>query len=208
MERFAIAPDGTTPLCNHTHSLYIRPMKARDMACLLLVSLAVLMAVLLVSCRRADSSIPTSENELPDMELHDADYTLGKDLAFSSPDDPVVMHAGMITIYSTGRDTVLTEVSFRQGDKMEGSCRSASVSSDNNSATLTGDVTIRLDNDGTLVTITSQEVVWNGEDNSLLCTGEVLVTYGDGTVIHAEGFSASMDDNRYEFGRILEGKLE
>ncbi len=178
------------------------------MACLLLVSLVALGTLVLTSCSRKSTTIPVGETELPDMEIHDADYTLGKDLEFSGPDDPVIMHAALITIYSTGRDTVLSEVSFRQGDAMEGRCDNALVAQDNNSATLKGNVRISLDNDGTRVDIESDEVIWSGTDNTLLCNGLVKVKYGDGTDILAELFSASLDEGRYEFGRVLEGKLE
>ncbi len=163
---------------------------------------------LCISCGKSGSSIPIGETELPDMELRNADYTLAEALADASPDDPLFMHAALISIYSTGKDTVLTDVSFRQGTSMSGRCKSASVSSDNNKAILSGDVFVDIDNDGTKVSIESQEMQWNGDENTLLCKGEVIVTYGDGTRIHAEGFSASMDENRYEFGKILEGTLE
>ena len=178
------------------------------MACLLLVGLFVLTFALLSSCKKAEGSVPVGESELPDMELRNADYTVGDDFAGISPDDPMYLHAALITIYSTERDTVLTEVSFSQGGNMSGKCRNASVSSDNGKAILSGDVVVKIDNDGTLFTIESQEVEWDVEQNILLCTGEVTVTYGDGTKIHAEGFSADINENKYEFGKILEGKLE
>lgn len=141
------------------------------------------------------------------MVLRNADYTLGENVAGASPEKPIVMHASLITIYGKGQDTVLTDVSFKQGDSLSGSCKTARVSSDNKSAVLSGDVLIRMDNDGTEVIIESQSIEWNGDDNTLLCTSLVSVTYGDGTKIKAEGFSASMDEDRYEFGRILEGTL-
>lgn len=182
-------------------------MKARYMACLLLVGLSMFSLSLCISCKRAESSIPIGEREHPDMELHNADYTLGENVAGASSENPLYMHAALISIYSTGRDTVLSEVSFHQGQSMSGRCKSASVSADNDKATLSGDVFVEMDNDGTKVTIESQEIEWDGKENTLFCNGEVVVTYGDGTKIHAELFSADMDENRYEFGRILEGTL-
>ena len=132
------------------------------------------------------------------MELRNADYTLGGNASKSGSDEPFMIHASLITIYGKGRDTILEGVTFSQGRRMDGSCLKASVSSDNKKATLSGDVLIRIDNDGTKVTIRTQGIEWNGDDNTFLCTQEVDVTYGDGTVIRAEGFSASMDDNRYD----------
>lgn len=182
-------------------------MKARDMACLLLVGLSVLCIFLCISCSRESSNLPESRIEIPEMELHDADYTMGQNVAGASSDNPMVMHASLITIYGKGQDTILTDVSFRQGDNLSGSCKEAHVSSDNKKAVLSGDVQVRMVNDGTEVTIESQRVEWDGDENTLLCNSTVSVSYGDGTKIRAEGFSASLDEDRYEFSRILEGTL-
>ena len=182
-------------------------MKARDMACLLLVGLSVLCIALCASCSRESSDFSSSKLEIPDMELRNADYTLGENVAGASSDNPIVMHAALIAIYGKGHDTVLTDVSFTQGDRLSGRCKQASVSSDNNKAVLSGDVVVHMDNDGTQVTIESQSIEWNGDENTLLCTSLVSVSYGDGTKITAEGFSASMNEDRYEFSRILEGTL-
>jgi LPS export ABC transporter protein LptC len=176
-------------------------MKAGNMACLLLASLLVLL--LGASCSRAGSDqIPIGEQELPDMEMRDAWYTLSQD-----SDDPMVMHASQITIYKTDRDTVLENVSFTQGTKLSGSCDHASVATDNKHATLTGKVQIHKEDGENSVTIVSEDIVWDGEENTFTCEGEVLVTYGDGTQIRAAGFSAAFDENLYEFGSILEGTL-
>ena len=134
------------------------------------------------------------------MVMKDAVYTLSQ-----KDDSPMVMQAELISIYGTGRDTVLENVSFRRGDSLEGSCAKATVSSDNNHATLSGNVRVKMtDNDSTTV-IETDSVVWDGTDSSLMCSGEVTVSYGDGTRIKAEGFSAVADENLYEFGTILEG---
>jgi LPS export ABC transporter protein LptC len=183
-------------------------MKARDMACLLLVGLSVLCMTLCISCSRVQGDVPFEEQEIPDMQLVNADYTLGGNSAGTGSSEPVVMHASLITIYGKGKDTVLENVSFRQKTKMSGSCARATVSSDYKKAVLSGDVFVDLNNDGTQVTIETQRVEWDGKENTLLCEGEVKVTYGDGTVIRAEGFSATMDEDRYEFSRILEGKID
>jgi len=182
-------------------------MKTRDMACLLLVTLSVLCIAFFASCSRESSDFEASQLEIPDMELHDADYILGENVAGASSDNPMVLHAALISIYGKGHDTVLTDVSFSQGKKLSGGCKTASVSSDNKRAVLSGDVHVSMDNDGTQVTVESQSIEWDGDKNTLLCTSLVSVTYGDGTKITAEGFSASMNEDRYEFSRILEGTL-
>ena len=166
------------------------------MACLLLV------ALLMVSCgNTSEASIPVGEQELPDMVLRNSSYTLAR-----GSDEPMMMDAKTITIYSTGRDTVLEDVSFRQNPDLSGSCKSAVVSKDNSKAELKGDVTIHKAGDEE-ITISAQSLVWNNSDNSVVCDGEVLVEYGDGAHIRAIGFSALLDDNKYEFSTVLEGTL-
>lgn len=173
-------------------------MKATHMACLLLVFLVILTAA---SCSRTGSGgIPIGEQELPDMILEDAEYTLSQ-----KDDSPMVMQASLISIYGSGRDTVLENVSFKRGSTLSGSCGKAVVSSDNRHATLSGVVRIELVDNGSTSVIETPDIIWDGTDNSLTCTGEVTVTYGDGTRIRAAGFSAVVDENLYEFGTILEG---
>jgi len=156
------------------------------------------------SCSRSESDeIPIGEQELPDMEMSNAWYTLSQD-----SDSPLVLHASHITIYKSDRDTTLEEVSFTQGDELSGSCDHASVSSNNKHATLYGGVHIHKDDAENSVTIDCQDIIWDGDENTFLCEGEVLVSYGDGTRIRAMGFSAAFDENLYEFGSILEGTLE
>jgi hypothetical protein len=64
---------------------------------------------------------------------------------------------------------------------------------------------VKLTDDDNTTVIEADSVVWDGNDNSLMCSGEVTVSYGDGTRIRAKGFSAVADENLYEFGTILEG---
>ena len=168
------------------------------MACFLL---AVLLILSLASCSRSGSGeIPIGEQELPDMVMKDAVYTLSQ-----KDDSPMVMQAGLISIYGTGRDTVLENVSFSRGISLVGNCAKATVSSDNKHATLSGNVWVKLTDDDNTTVIEADSVVWDGNDNSLMCSGEVTVSYGDGTRIRAKGFSAVADENLYEFGTILEG---
>ena len=87
---FAIAP----------FPLYIVFMKTPHMACFLL---ALLLTIVMVSCSRSGSGeIPIGEQELPDMVMKDAVYTLSQ-----TDESPMVMQASLISIYGTGRDTEL-----------------------------------------------------------------------------------------------------
>lgn len=171
------------------------------MACLLLYVL--LLVFICVSCTKtAAESVPIGERELPDMEMRNATYTLAR-----GSDEPLVMQAAAITIYKGNRDTVLEGVTFRQGSDLSGSADLATVNSDNTRAELSGNVTlVKTGDDG--ITVKAGNLVWNKDDNSVFCEGEVLVTYGDGTVIRAIGFSGLPDESLYEFSTILEGRLE
>lgn len=172
-------------------------MKTKDMACLLLYVL------LLVSCTRAVSdSIPIGERELPDMVMKNASYTMAR-----GSDEPVVMQASLITVYKGNRDTELEKVTFRRGEDLSGYADFAKVDPEGSRAELSGNVRLEKTGEETM-TIQAQNLVWNNGDNSVLCEGEVFVTYGDGTSIRAVGFSGLPDENRYEFSTILEGNLE
>lgn len=178
-------------------------MKAGHMACLLLAALTLLCLSSLVSCKKVPGSIPIGEQELPDMVLRDARYILGQD-----NEDALVMQAKTITIYKAERDTTLEKVSFSRGSTLSGSCRKAVIAPDNKHATLSGEVTIHQSDDDNDTTIIAQEIVWDDEENTILCEGYVTVIYGDGTTIRAEHFYAAFDENLYEFGRIIEGTME
>ena len=177
-------------------------MKSGHMACLLL-ALLLLCLTSMVSCSRISSDIPIGEQELPDMVLNDARYILGQE-----KEDPLVMQARTITIYKTEKGTTLEDVSFSRGEGLYGSCGKAVINSDNNHATLSGGVTIHQSDDDNDTTIVADEIVWDEEENSIQCEGEVLVTYGDGTTIRAYHFYAAFDENLYEFGSIIEGTME
>ena len=178
-------------------------MKVRHMACLLLVGLFFICPMILVSCKKLPSSIPIGEQELPDMVLTDARYVLGQE-----DEDPLIMTASSMTIYKTERDTVLENVTFSRGTTLSGTCGHASIKSDNRHAVLSGGVTIHQVDGDNDTTIQAEEIIWDEDENSIICEGEVLVIYGDGTRIRAERFSALFDDNRYEFGKIIEGTFE
>ena len=178
-------------------------MKSGHMACLLLAALTILFLFAMVSCSKISSGIPIGEQELPDMVLQDAKYILGQE-----NENPLIMQAKTITIYKTERDTTLEKVSFSRGDNLSGSCNLAVINSDNNHAVLSGDVTIHKSDSDNNITIETQEIVWDDEENTITCEGEVLVIYGDGTRIRAERFYAAFDEDLYEFGRIIEGTME
>ena len=69
-------------------------MKARDMACLLLVVLSLLCMALLLSCSRTASSVPIGEQELPDMELRDADGRVVEERHLTLEDAEPILRTG------------------------------------------------------------------------------------------------------------------
>lgn len=175
------------------------------MARILLASLFSFSVLLLCAgCSKAGTdSIPIGEQELPDMVLHDATYTLGQ-----PSEKPMVMKAATIEIYSSSRGTMLADVSFTREGELSGSCSTAAVSQDNDHAVLSGNVVMTV-TAGTSdpVTIEAENLVWDDSTSSVWTTDEVSLTYADGTSIKAIGFSAVFTENLYEFSQILEGRI-
>ena len=181
----------------------------------------------LTSCTKdSTAGVPLGEQELPDMVLNEARYTLGR-----PGEAALVMTAKTMTVYKGSKGTILEDVTFRQDAKetateeegpaidesengeadkarsgIEGSCRTATIDEDGEKATLTGDVVIHsYDND---LTIMADSVEWDNGAMTIQTTGKVYIEYGDGTRIAAEGFSAILDEDDFEFGRITEGTVQ
>ncbi len=176
-------------------------MKFKKLACLLLVHL---LLITLFSCSsKENATIPLGEQELPDMVLEQAQYTLGM-----SGEDALIMNAKTMTVYKSEKGTILEDVHFRQDseDGLEGSCDIATLDEAGEKATLSGNVTIYRQSDN--LTINASSIEWDNKEKSLKSTGEVAVSYEDGTQIVAEGFSALLDKNDFEFGKILEGVIK
>ncbi|MCF0261804.1 MAG: LPS export ABC transporter periplasmic protein LptC [Sphaerochaetaceae bacterium] len=173
-------------------------MNIKDMAYLLLISLFMLFCT---SCSKADAtSIPFTEQELPDIVMHNASYTLGQ-----PSEDPLTMKAQTITIYNSNKGTILEGVSFTKGQDFYGSCDKATTDKDNTYAQLSGNVVIYQNKDN--ICIQAQNVTWNKEDQSIYSSGEVLVSYQDNSTIRAIGFSALLSENLYEFSEVLGGTI-
>lgn len=169
-----------------------------------IVKSLVLLVLLVVFCScniKDDKNIPLAEQELPDMILKDATYTLGK-----PNEEPLTMKARSITIYNNEKGTLMDDVSFTSGNKLQGSCDKASVSSDSNKATLEGNVKIFKNDDN--ISIQAQSLRWDNDKMTIDTDGEVFVSYEDGTQIRAKGFAAQLDINLYEFSEIIEGRFE
>ncbi len=137
------------------------------------------------------------------MVLKQAQYTLGM-----TGEVALIMNAETMTVYKSEKGTVLEDVHFRQDseDGLEGSCDIATLDETGEKATLSGNVTIYRQSDNLIINATSIE--WDNQKRSLKSNGEVLVFYEDGTQIIAEGFSALLDENDFEFGKILEGTIK
>lgn len=186
-------------------------MTDRQMAHFLLVSLSKmpLMLFLLfllfisVSCSKStNETTPLGEQELPDMILEDAQYTLGR-----PNEDALIMKAARIEIYRNEKGTTLENVEFWQNNSngFRGSCSLAETNQDNNHAVLTGNVEISRESDN--IQIYAQNIEWNNDQKSLQTTGVVKVVYGDGTEIEAQGFYAELDKNLFEFESIIRGTI-
>lgn len=183
-------------------------MTNRKLAHFLLASfLKVFLVFLLfvcVSCSKATTqSVPLGEQELPDMILEEAQYTLGK-----PNEDALLMEASKIEIYKSSKGTIMENVKFQQAsqDGFEGSCASAQIDENSNHAILSGSVEIRRESDN--LQIYAQSIEWDNDEKTLQTTGTVLVVYEDGTEIEAQGFFANLDENNFEFGSITRGTIK
>ncbi len=177
-------------------------MKFKKLAYLLLAS--IFLTTLLISCSsKGNETVPLGEQELPDMILEDVQYTLGR-----TGEDALIMNAKSMTVYKSEKGTILEDVRFKQDNEsgLEGSCEIATLDEDREKATLSGNVTIYRQADN--LTINASSIEWDNKERSLKSNGEVSVFYEDGTQIIAEGFSAYLDENDFEFGKILEGIIK
>ena len=180
-------------------------MAQRKLARLLLMCL--LSATLLAqftSCAKGEAQeIPLGEQELPDMVLYNAQYTLGR-----PNEGALLMTANTMTVYQGAKGTVLEDVRFKQNgeDGIDGSCEAATIDENGEKATLTGNVEIQRKSDDLL--ITAKDIEWDNETMTLDAKGEVVVVYGDGTRVVAQGFSAVLEEDDFEFGRIVEGVVK
>lgn len=157
----------------------------------------------LVSCSKATTeTTPLGEQELPDMILEDAQYTLGR-----PNEDALIMKATKIEIYKSEKGTTLDEVQFWQDSQngFTGSCDLAQIDEDNNHAILTGNVKIIRESDN--LQIYAQSIEWDNEEMKLQTNETVKVIYQDGTEIEAQGFYAKLDENLFEFGEIIRGTI-
>lgn len=180
--------------------MYIQHMTNRKLAHFLLVSFLA-MFFCLVSCSKETSeSIPLGEQELPDMILENAQYTLGR-----PNEDALLMEASKIEIYNNSKGTIMENVKFKQNseDGFEGTCGHALIDEEANHAILSNDVEIKRESDN--LQIYAQSIEWDNDEMTLQTTGTVLVLYEDGTEIEAQGFFANLEENNFEFGSITRG---
>ena len=166
-----------------------------------------LFVFLLFSCSSEETQLSTPKltEEVPDMILYNALYTLGK------PDrSPLTMRSELITIYEDEALTTLQEPSFTQKNfntgeiEIEGSCGYAESRNDQN-VTLSKGVKLTKKSDN--VTIECNELIWDDQNRSLYTDSTVHLTYEDGSEITVNGFTAYLDDNIYEFKKIIEGRF-
>jgi len=178
-------------------------MAYKKLAYLLLIALLIALLLCITSCSVAESAnIPLGEQELPDMILDNAQYTLGR-----PNEGALIMAAIKMTVYKD-KETQLEQVTFKQvGENgIEGSCDIALLDENGEKATLIGNVTLNRQSDD--LTINAQSIEWDNETMSLKTTGIVSVIYGNGTQVEAEGFSAILDEDNFEFGRIIKGVVQ
>lgn len=153
------------------------------------------------SCRKAETQVIKAEGVLPDMVLEKATYVFGR------PDNsPLIISADRITVYNSSSEVSFEGLSFSQEDgKLSGTCDSGK-SFDEKRIYLTGSVEIL--NSEKDVRISASEVIWDDTDKSITSDGVVSVVFEGKNTITAEGFSANINENIYEFERITEGRFD
>lgn len=184
--------------------MYICPMNKKTVGTAVYLFFSLFLILCTVSCSRTGLEKAVTDEELPDMIMTDASYTLGK------PDrTPLRMQAKTIIIYSERNRTVLEMPVFTQKAKdsdeieLEGSCMRAE-SFDNEKVTLEGNVRVLKKSDN--VTIECDNLIWDDKTSSLSTDGLVMLSYKDGTSMKARGLKALLDSDTYEFTEILEGR--
>lgn len=134
---------------------------------------------------------------MPDLILREATYTFGQ------PDrNPLTLNAEEISIWQDTR-TAMKKVVFNQNDELTGTCDEA-TSSDNKRVNLKGNVKLSKVTDN--VKIECDSLNWDDDTQTISSDGLVSLVYKDGTEITAEGFSALLEENKYEFKKIVEGR--
>ena len=168
------------------------------------LALMLLLLFVFVSCSKTSTteSVPLGEQELPDMLLEKAQYTLGR-----PNEDALIMEASSIEIYKSSKGTILEDVQFWQDseDGFRGSCGHAQVNEASTHAILSENVEVIRESDN--LHIYAQDLEWDNAKMTLQTQGTVSVVYGDGTEIEAEGFFAQLDENNFEFGSITRGTI-
>lgn len=142
-----------------------------------------------------------SSGILPDIIMENATYVFGR------PDNsPLIISADKITVYNSTSEVIFENLSFSQEDgKLSGSC-SNGHSYNEEEIYLSGNV--ELFNSEDEARISAEEVIWNDEDKTIASDGTVTVVFEEENTITAEGFSANINRNSYEFDRIIEGRFE
>lgn len=154
------------------------------------------------SCKKSSGVIPQSEQDLPDMILHNATYVYGQ------PDrKPLVLQASEISVWNKENKTEIKDITFYQGKdgdiELSGTCDRA-ISYNNNQVLLQGNVKLYKTTDE--VNIECDSIKWDDEKQSISTDGIVFLTYQDGTHIQAEGFKALLKEDSYSFGKIIKGR--
>lgn len=167
-----------------------------------LASLIIFLLFGFSACKKSSGIIPQSEQDLPDMILHNATYVYGQ------PDrKPLMLQASEILVWNKDNKTEISDISFYQGKdddiELSGTCDCA-VSYSNNQVTLKGNVKLYKTTDK--VKIECESIKWDDEKQSISTDGIVFLTYQDGTEIEAEGFKALLKEDSYSFGKIIKGR--
>ncbi len=162
--------------------------------------------LLLTSCsfRQGDEG----EHEkavLPDIILENSTYTLGQ-----SGERPVYIDSSRITLYSHDNLAIVEDISFISYDEegnpsVEGSAGYGEIETDTKRMNLSGNVRLKA-TDGDMM-ISSENLIFDSENETIEADGDVSVSSDDGT-FRGTGFRGDLREEIYSFSTIGEGVFE
>lgn len=167
----------------------------RLLICVLTLSLSIF---LFSSCLNNGSTAKFMKDEHPEMILKNASYTIDKE-----DSNTVNMTAEKITVYSANR-VVFDNSDFVQFDEnmqtqITGQCDTATMT-DGTNLTLSGNIVFNKLSDNAVISCDS--VHWNNKTGSIASEGNLIISFEDGSAVHADSFSSNLNNSQYKFAGI------
>ncbi len=169
----------------------------------------ILILLLSLSCTFDYQQVDEVEEvEHPDFILQKTTYHINR-----SSTDPLIFTADRAEFFSRKDSVILLGVTFEQvNEKGEiiigGTADSASIDTNTNDTILEGNIDLRSQTEA--LTIETESLYWNHEQQSLKSPDDLLVTvhYDDGSIVEGYGFNADFSKRIIEFAQMTEGVIQ